>query len=351
MGDNGTYVNSVKLTSPGRFDPPRSKGSAYQTGVAVPLLVAGPIVQAPGREVTHQVSAPDLYRLFAEITQADVNANVPASRPLDAQPMLAYLTNPNQGAIRSLNFAEMGTNFVNPSAVVTPQPCVIEAVNACIMVFPNKALCEDQSGVWYGEGSGLAGVPQEGFSHCGQAQSYRKALNPDDTTTVLPDASKAVSDGRYKLVRLNRKTYTIDTANPVNSAYVENRNTDELYQIDMAATPDPVLDREGSEIAIGSPVITAPLNNEQLQAYNTLRTEMNKRDDVAGYNYNYDSVNCPGDGNRDGVVNQADLDNWLELSRLNNGQSSWYDFNHDGRTDAADQAIIQGNLGKTCANN
>ncbi|WP_017525868.1 sulfatase-like hydrolase/transferase [Pusillimonas noertemannii] len=351
MGDNGTYVNSVKFTEPGRFDPTRAKGFAYQTGVSVPLLVAGPMVKDPGREITHQVSSPDLYRLFAEIAGADVDAIVPANRPVDAQPMLAYLTDPGQGPIRTLNFAEMGTNFTNPATSITPQPCVIEAANVCFTIFPNKALCDDQSGIWYGVNSGLADVPAEGFSQCGQVMSYRQGLDAGDKVDVLPDSQKAVSDGQYKLVRLNRKIYSIDTADPVNSTYVENQNTDELYKVDMAV-PNPTLDREGSAIATGSPTITAPLPAEAQQAYAVLKAEMDERDQVASYNYQYDKLNCPGDGNRDGVVDQRDLDNWTELSQLNLykgvAQSSWYDFNHDGKTDDADRAIIEAGMGMDC---
>jgi len=84
-------------------------------------------------------------------------------------------------------------------------------------------------------------------------------------------------------------------------------------------------------------------------AYEQLSDEMDQHDVVASYNLDYDSVSCPGDGNRDGVVDQRDLDNWTELSQLNGGQSSWYDFNHDGKTDEADQLIIQNNIGNTCS--
>lgn len=352
MGDNGTYVNSVKFTAPGKFDPTRAKGFPYQTGVSVPLLIAGPMVRQPGREINYQVSSPDLYRLFAEIAGADVDANVPANRPVDAQSMLAYLTSPDQPAIRSLNFAEMGTNFSNPSAGVTPQPCVVEAANACTTIFPRKALCGDQGGIWYGAAPDDVGVPAEGFSHCGQVMSYRQARNPDDKVDVLPDSQKAVSDGTYKLVRLNRKIYQLDIGNPVDSYYVKNQNTDELYEIDMAV-PNPKLDRSDNAIAIGSPTITSTLSAAAQQAYDTLKAEMDSRDSVAEYNYHYDTLNCPGDGNRDGVVNQTDVDLWTELSQLNlyNGvaQSSWYDFNHDGKTDGADRAIIDANLGRSCA--
>lgn len=354
MGDNGTYVNSVKFTSPGRFDPARAKASPYQTGVGVPLLVAGPMVASPGRDVTHQVSSPDLYRLFADIVGADIGAHVSPDRPLDAQPMLAYLTDPGQGALRTINFTEMGANFPNPAAGVVAQPCVVEAADTCFVIFPNKALCDDQGGVWYGAGSVFSGVPAAGFDHCGQVMSYRRALDPADVTRVLPDASKAASDGTYKLVRQNRKTYTLDLANPVNSTYTGvNTNVDELYRIDMLALPDPVLDKEGTELAIGEPPLdVSALSPEAQTAYGVLSAELDRRDAVAAYNYSYDAIQCPGDGNRDFRVDNDDLLNWIELNGLNQlngaGQSTWYDFNHDGKTDELDLNIIVANLGATC---
>jgi hypothetical protein len=357
MGDNGSYVNSVKFTAPGRFDPTRSKGFPYQTGVWVPLLVAGPMVQAPGREVPHMVSSADLYRLFAELAGADVDAAVPARRPVDAQPMLAYLTNAGQSAIRSTNFTEVGSNFSNPQATSTPYPCVIEAANTCLVLFPNKALCDDQSGVWYGPGSTVAGVPSPGgFGNCAQVSSFRVA-NGESAVEVYPTSQKAVSDGRYKLVRLYREDCPVD-ADYANAACSGFKTIDELYAIDTA-TPDPTLDRAaGASLASppiatataagsGSPVL-AGLDAGQQQAYTALKAEMDRRDATASYNHAYDTVNCPGDGNRDLVVDGTDLANWEELSQLNGGQSSWYDFNHDGKTDAADRTIIQNNMGKAC---
>jgi len=60
---------------------------------------------------------------------------------------------------------------------------------------------------------------------------------------------------------------------------------------------------------------------------------------------------CPGDGNRDGVVDAEDLSNWSRLAR-DWGLSSVYDFVIanvlDGRTNDADGRIVQNNLGKTC---
>jgi arylsulfatase A-like enzyme len=50
VGDNGTFSTSVK--SP--YDPSRAKATAYETGVAAPLIVAGPLVVGPGRVVHHR---------------------------------------------------------------------------------------------------------------------------------------------------------------------------------------------------------------------------------------------------------------------------------------------------------
>src|SRR5690606_14758718 len=61
------------------------------------------------------------------------------------------------------------------------------------------------------------------------------------------------------------------------------------------------------------------------------------------------NVDCPGDGNLDGVVDEQDLADWEAFSTLNEGRSSWYDFNHDGRTDATDRATITSRLGQRCA--
>ena len=83
-----------------------------------------------------------------------------------------------------------------------------------------------------------------------------------------------------------------------------------------------------------------------------LSAELDRRDAVAAYNYSYDAIQCPGDGNRDFRVDNDDLLNWIELNGLNQlngaGQSTWYDFNHDGKTDELDLNIIVANLGATC---
>src|SRR5262249_33010437 len=92
VGDNGTWLASVKFPYP----PLRAKATPYQTGVSAPLVVSGPLVREPGRSVSQMVNCVDLFQLFGEIAGVDVRAVVPASHILDSQPVLPYLTNPNQ---------------------------------------------------------------------------------------------------------------------------------------------------------------------------------------------------------------------------------------------------------------
>jgi len=47
IGDNGSFGRVAKLP----FDLPRAKGTVYQTGVWVPLVLAGPMVEVPGHNM------------------------------------------------------------------------------------------------------------------------------------------------------------------------------------------------------------------------------------------------------------------------------------------------------------
>jgi arylsulfatase A-like enzyme len=141
VGDNGSYLQTVRLP----FDPNRGKGTVYQTGVWVPLIVAGPLVDRAnvGSEVGHMVNAAvDVFALFGEIAGVDVRQVVPPSHALDARPLLPYLTTPGQASLRTSNFTQTGTNLQAPGAP-TP-PCVLQpsTLNVCTQVFPFQALCE-----------------------------------------------------------------------------------------------------------------------------------------------------------------------------------------------------------------
>lgn len=315
MGDNGSYAPSVKLP----FDLTRAKGFPYQTGVWVPLIVAGPMVKQPGRDVPHMVNSTDMFSLFGELAGIDVRQVVPAARGLDAQPVLPYLTEPGRASIRSTNYTEMGTN-ISSTALPPAPPCVIPSSNVCVQVFPQQGVCEDQGGTWYGTGS--AAVPA-GLPSCCAVNDYL-ANKGEAVVDILPDSQKAIRNDLFKLVRIERLNCGSGKIEP----------TEEFYQIDEA-TPVPKLDRAGLNL-LDQPALTA----EQQQNYSTLQTELQK--------LTSSRIACPGDGNLDLLVNDTDIENWKRFNTTNGGKSSWYDFNHDGVTDAADLAIIQQNLGKDC---
>jgi len=315
MGDNGTYGPSVKAP----FNPARAKGFPYQTGVWVPLIVAGPMVQQPGRSVPHMVNSTDLYRLFAELADIRLESVMPDDRPIDAQPLLPYLTAPDAAPIRSTNYTEMGTNIKARTAAL-PSPCVIPTSNICVQLFPQQAVCEDQGGSWYGPG-GVAG--QAGLSSCCAVNEWLLAQG-QDAVDIMPDTQRAIRNATHKLVQIER----------LNCSTQQLELSEELYAIDEAI-PIPRLDN-----SLYNLLTQAPLPADVQQQYDRLRGEMQALLDS--------HVVCPGDGNLDGVVDAADVEGWQRFNRDTVGQSSWYDFNHDGLTNEADLLIIQENMGRRC---
>lgn len=318
IGDNGSYLTVVNEP----FDPSRSKGTPYQTGVWVPLVISGANVAAPGREVKAMVNGIDLFQLFSEIAGVNPTEYVPRGRPLDAEPMLAYLTNPNQKPIRATNFTQTGDNI--RSQIAPPSPCVVESANVCTSFFPTKAICEKNSGTWWGVDNTIDAPPQQS---CCSVNSYRvsQGQTPYDISALIANSMR---DNNYKLVR----TVTENCASPSNPI-----TTDEFYLINEAR-PVPLLDTVDKNLLANG---VAGLNKTDKRQYDYLSTRMTKL--LSTYKV------CPGDGNLDGIVNKEDVDGWKTYSVLNSGQSSWFDFNFDGKTDNTDLGIIYKNWQNRCS--
>jgi hypothetical protein len=319
LGDNGTLGTTVKLP----FDPTRSKGSAYQTGVWVPLIVAGPLVNEPGRSVTSMVNVVDLYALFAEIAGiSDVQAEVP--RRIDAVSMLPYLENPRQPAIRDWNYTEVGLNLQANGSV--NGPCVI---NSCTQIPIVRSVCEDNNGVWWGEDNDAewndVPAPAEGFQYCSQVREF-VMQNGGDSFAIQPLDSIAVRNEGFKLVENRFK----DCESSPGSCFDE--KVLELYEIDQPFDT-PWIDREGTNLPLDA------LSDEQQAAYDELIGRLAEIRATV--------IACPGDGNLDAVVDEQDLQDWASYAEPW-GLSSVYDLNLDGRTDTSDETIILQNLGLDC---
>jgi hypothetical protein len=333
IGDNGTYAVSVKLP----FDPNLSKGTVYQTGVWVPLIVSGPLVAAPGREVTSMVNIADLFQLWGEFVGIDVHQVDPHT--IDSMPVLPYLTNPQQGDIRTVNFTETSSNihFNN----LAPSPCVLSVTSppTCVQIFPQKKLCEFEGGCWYGPGGGTQGCPGGGMQYA-DCCAVRAANIFPEGLSLLPDSEYATRNDNYKLVRLESPN-CVGGRTPLTPP---DTTFNEFYSIDER----PVLPRiDFPQLALctddgptGTQKCPMGLDQDQLNNYNALTTAMN--------NILTSQPPCPGDGNEDLMVNQLDIMDWQFFSMFNGGGSSWYDFNHDGLTNELDETVIEQHLGTNC---
>jgi hypothetical protein len=324
VGDNGTLGGSVKLP----FNPNLAKGTAYQTGVWVPLIASGPLVAQPGREVNHMVNMVDVYQLFGEIAGLNVSALVP--RVIDAAPLLPYLTNVGQSSIRTVNFTQGSYNIQANGG--RNGPCVFSG-STCSQIPISKSVCEDNNGTWWGPGfdtTGANAVPQtsghsssQGYQSCCQVNQAKFSLG-EAQVTISAQTSTAIRNDNYKIVQNTTQQY-----NPPPLDNCSNVVTNEFYQIDQAV-PLPKLDNPGSANQLN------PASSSTLTAiYNSLMAQLNSI--LAS------QPACPGDANIDGVVNAQDLSIWQRL--LNWALSSIADFNFDGLTNNSDGQIIQTNTG------
>ncbi len=354
VGDNGSLGSAVKLP----FDPGRAKGTAYQTGVWVPLIVAGPMVKQPDREVGSMVNIADLYQLFGEVAGIDVHASVP--RKLDSMAMLPYLKNPAQASIRQSNFTQVGNNAQANGGLNAP--CTIST--SCTQIPVTKTVCEDNGGAWWGADGDAPitkGKPAEGFTYCCQVNKflYDKATNPSNPDydpsvqiyDLQPLSAAAVRNDSYKVVR----NYFVGNPHARDDAAQSPSippscdttfNKDEFYSIDQAV-PTPKIDKEDDDLLVQG------LTPEQQTVYETLSAELDRVLNSeppcpagAAASGDYQSSI---DGNLDGVVDNKDLDSFADFERLSNGGSSWYDINQDGNTDSADYDLIAPFLETKCS--
>jgi len=341
IGDNGSQGAATRLP----FNVQRSKGTVYQTGIWVPLIIAGPLVKAPNRSVDAMINAVDLYHLFGEIGGVNVDSVVPPSHVLDAKPMLAYLTNPNQPSIRVTNYAQLGVGTFSPDPSVRSWPCQIG--NTCNdTLVDNQPLCEnDNGGTWYGPGG------KKQLNSCCAVKQYQASLG-NDQVTLAPVHQYAIRGGifrgvlgAFKLVELQ----SLDCSKPITNNsqkafpwadYQLGTPVQEFYDITLTPPGNPkALDNPSNELCTGDSTVCTDKDRRSYAALNKALQAMKNSANAQN------RCQSKGDGNFDMRVNQKDIDNW----KIFNGHGpSRYDINLDGMTDEKDLAIIQANLGRDC---
>ena len=109
VADNGT----VQRQSVAPFNGLRAKGTPYEGGINVPLIVSGPAVQQGGREVTALVNVVDVFATALELAGA-LDA-VPPFVTHDSVSLAPYLQDPNQPPLRAFAYSEQFTGTTWPA--------------------------------------------------------------------------------------------------------------------------------------------------------------------------------------------------------------------------------------------
>ena len=101
MGDNGTDRSSVSAP----FRPTGAKGSVYQGGVNVPLIVTGPGV-ARGASSDAMVNSADMFSTIIEMAGINLDDAVPDGVTIDSVSFFPYLSDPDAGSRREWLYAD-----------------------------------------------------------------------------------------------------------------------------------------------------------------------------------------------------------------------------------------------------
>ena len=97
-GDNGTPIEVVRAP----YEPKASKGSVYELGVDVPLIVTGPHVRHPGAHSEALVHLVDVFATVADIAGVDTTE---LGVPIDGRSLLPAVRDPS-APVHELLFTE-----------------------------------------------------------------------------------------------------------------------------------------------------------------------------------------------------------------------------------------------------
>ncbi len=327
FNDNGTLGYDVLPP----FDPTRAKQTVYETGVRSPCIVAGPMVAQPGRAVDEAVCVVDLFGLLCDAAGVDWTTVASPTRKIDCVPMMPYLTDPSQGAIREFNFAMYEQGRFAPGQV---GPCLLGQTEVDGL-FTSQSLCEANGGCWMG-GTDAAPFPVQdycdlvttdtaastvecgGITYCYLPPSMAGEC-PDGSTPVSPPTLRqhAVRHGQWKLV-----------VQVFPACLAPNDCTARLYKL-LEPVPPLVPGIEGDD---GDPLVWDPIADtlppEAAVEFQLLRSEL--------ITLLASQPTSTADGNLDGIIDVEDLQGLLTEW----GGMTFWDANLDGIGDAQDLAMM-----------
>jgi arylsulfatase A-like enzyme len=118
VSDNGTPSDIIS----GAVPEGQHKGTVYEGGVRIPLIVAGPDVALPGTESDALVHISDIFATLAELAEAPLNEAEHAD--LDSRSLVPYLHDPGMPSQRRV----LATEKFKPAGLGGPKTVIIRAV-------------------------------------------------------------------------------------------------------------------------------------------------------------------------------------------------------------------------------
>jgi len=112
VGDNGTPGEAMEPP----FDHAKDKGTLFDGGIHVPLIVSGPAVQHRGAECDALVNTTDLWSTVIQLAGAKIHDVVPLTWVHDSVSILPYLEDPTRPSIRQWVYSE----FFGPNGQGVP---------------------------------------------------------------------------------------------------------------------------------------------------------------------------------------------------------------------------------------
>jgi arylsulfatase A-like enzyme len=110
IGDNGTDADVIQPP----YSSAHAKGTLYEGGTRVPLVIAGPAVVNPNRESLAPVHCVDLYATILELAGINVATTQPSANPIDSHSVRPILQDTENTALIGRRFA-FSERFASPA--------------------------------------------------------------------------------------------------------------------------------------------------------------------------------------------------------------------------------------------
>lgn len=170
IGDNGTPGSVIQPP----YSAAHGKGSLYDGGTRVPLIIAGKGVVSPNRTSTAPVHCVDLYATILEAAGINVSTTQPATQTLDSRSIMPVIKNVTESEPRYVFVEQFGTGLTTAQS----GQALIDAAGYKLIQFDD-----------------------------GHEEFYNTTSDPNEATTLLGNANlTAAGQAAYAALKLQMAT-------------------------------------------------------------------------------------------------------------------------------------------------